>query len=258
MRASIDSGATSAVAPALDTPVLIRQDWTPVLFLHWRIPLEAAARFMPRHVKVDEYEGRTFVGLVMTAFDRTRVLGAPLPYLGAFRQMNVRLYSVDGHDRHGVVFIRLDASRLPAVAIGRLLTQPFHWSRLTADAASEAWTVGSWTHEGSTVATVSGRRGPPVARDPLEHWLTNRWGAHARLGPATVWGRVAHPTWSFHEYSVHHLHAPILSRLGLPVDGPPDVRSLWSAGVRASLAAPVPVASSQSGRPRRWGSGAAP
>ena len=111
---------------------LLRQQWLDLALLHWEVPIEAAARFMPAGTRPDTFEGRTYVGLVPfrmvgTGFGR----GPALPYVGTFLETNVRLYSVDDRGRRGIVFRSLDADRLAVVlAAQAVLGLPYRWARM--------------------------------------------------------------------------------------------------------------------------------
>lgn len=54
-------------------------------------------------------------------------LGAeiPLPYPGRFVEVNVRLYSRGADGSRGVVFLSMDAPRLPVVLAARTLGIPY-------------------------------------------------------------------------------------------------------------------------------------
>src|SRR5664279_6437886 len=45
--------------------------------------------------------------------------GPAVAYFGTFWETNVRLYSIDATDRHGIVFCSLDASRVAVVSAAR-------------------------------------------------------------------------------------------------------------------------------------------
>src|SRR3954469_18189784 len=86
----------------LPRPVLLEQAWADAIFVHWRIPVSAAASRLPPGVEPDVFEGSTWLGLIGFRVPGTK-LGPvlPLPWLGSFTEVNVRLYSRDRNGRRG-------------------------------------------------------------------------------------------------------------------------------------------------------------
>ena len=80
---------------------------------------------LPRGVRPDILDRLTYVGLVPFVI---RQVGpgarVSVPYFGDFCETNVRLYSVDVQDRHGIVFRTLDATRLATVLLARIGSRP--------------------------------------------------------------------------------------------------------------------------------------
>jgi uncharacterized protein YqjF (DUF2071 family) len=75
------------------------------------------------------FDGHTFVGVVGFTVPWTR-LGRTIP-LGSMRELNVRLYSVAGDGRQGVVFLSMDVNRPDMVLAARALPRlPYRWSHL--------------------------------------------------------------------------------------------------------------------------------
>ena len=107
-------------APELPRPVIMDQRWSDAVFLHWRIPRAAAARFMPAGVEPDEFDGSAWVGLIGFRMQGAGIgTGPAIPYFGSFTEINVRLYSREPDGTRGVVFLSLDAPRLAVVLAAR-------------------------------------------------------------------------------------------------------------------------------------------
>jgi hypothetical protein len=227
-------------------PVL-RQEWRDVAFLHWRVDLEAAAALLPPHTEPDVHDGGTYVGLVAFRVRRTAPLGTlPLPYVGDFAEVNVRLYSVDGAGRRGVVFLSLDASRLAAVLAARAVGVPYRWAHTRVECTSEGrWRgtsrryrtgVGSRTGVGCTVLLdIEGSIPRP---SPLEVFLTARWGLHLRRAGRTVYWPNDHPPWCLHAARAVRVKENLVAAAGLPEPGRPPESVLYSPGVPACFGVP--------------------
>ena len=120
-------------APRLPRPVLINQFWADLTFLHWPIDPDAVAHLYPPGTRPDVFEGRTYVGLLPFDLRYTRVgTAVPLRHFGSFAEINVRLYSVDGAGRHGVLFRSLETERLAVVPVTRVgLGVQYSWAKMS-------------------------------------------------------------------------------------------------------------------------------
>jgi uncharacterized protein YqjF (DUF2071 family) len=230
--------------PELRGPTLLSQSWLDAAFLHWEAATDAVAGLLPPGTEPDTFEGRTYVGLVAFRMHRIGWLGLPgLPYLGTFPETNVRLYSVDGQGRRGVVFRSLDASRLLPVLVARSAFRlPYVWSSMGV------------RRSGSTVSYVSRRRlfdgpgavcdlevaiGEPLSEPSyLEHFLTARWGLHCTLRGRLAYLPNAHPRWPLHRARVLSLREDLVAHAGLPAPTGDPVSVLWSPGVPVRFGRP--------------------
>jgi uncharacterized protein YqjF (DUF2071 family) len=208
-------------------PVLLRQALCDVAFLHWPLDPALAASHLPPGTRPDVLDDVTYAGVVPLRIARTAVGPGPwLPYLGAFGEVNVRLYSVDRDGHHAVVFLRMDADRLvPVLAARAALRLPYVWSRTRVRRTGEDYEV-----------TVGPRRiglrvGGPTEAGSRERFLTDRWGLHTCIAGRTVHLPLAHAPWRLHAAELTALDGDPLAAAGLPpADGPP-VSVLYSPGV---------------------------
>jgi uncharacterized protein len=152
------------------------QSWHDLLFVHWPVPAGTLQRFVPAGLTLDEYAGTAWLGLVPFRMTGVRLAGLPaVPWLSAFVEMNLRTY-VTGGDKPGVLFLRMDATRLLAVKAARVsLGLPYVWSTMRA------------THDGAAIEYRSRRDdarlearyepiGPPALATPgsFEEFATER------------------------------------------------------------------------------------
>lgn len=232
-----------APPPLPDGPVLFEHDWRDLAFLHWRIPVDAAAPFMPPGTRPDVFDGWTYVGLIPFELRNAQVLGtAAVPYFGDFLETNVRLYSVDDAGRHGVVFLSLETSRAAITLFARATVRiPYTWSRqrTVVNGSRRSWTtLRRWPQAGLTTSidVEVGDREP----DPhdLAVFLTARWGLHTAWGSRTAWIQNHHAPWELRRARLTGLRDQLVRGAGIPVQGPPDVPTFFSAGVHVRFAAP--------------------
>jgi len=228
------------IAPPLGRPLLMRQQWRDVTFLHWAVDPAAVARYFPAGVEPDRFDGATYVGLV--AF---RMVGAgfgrgpAVPWAGTFLETNVRLYSVDAAGRRGVLFLSLDADRLPVVAAARAaFGLPYRWARMRFRRSGPVreYTARLLRPGPAVRSRLLVRAGETELDGPLERFLTARWGLHvAHLG-RTRYLRNAHEPWPVRSARLLELDDGLLGSVGLGslAARPPD-HVAFSAGVRASF-----------------------
>ena len=231
----------------------MEQDWADAVFLHWRIPRPVAARFMPRGVVPDSFDGSDWVGLI-----GFRMRGAGLgrgpgvPYLGSFTEVNVRLYSREPDGTRGVVFLSLDASRLAAVLAARAAGIPYVWSRASFRGALISGdfmlpTVGgAVSTAGYSVRRFRGGTRSDFAvvpefdleaADPLSVHLTARFGLHSRFRGRTLYIPNAHSSWPLYRAQLSGLDDQLVRAAGIEVTGPPE-SVLFSPGVRTQFGRP--------------------
>jgi uncharacterized protein len=202
---------------------------------------ETVAHLYPSGTRPDVFaDGLTYVGLIPFAIRRTSVGPVPLPYFGAFAETNVRLYSVDDADRHGVVFLSLETARLAAVPVTRIgLGVPYTWAKMhitRTDDRIAYHSVRRWPRRGlhSRLTVVTGEVLKPT---PLEIWLTARWGAHTRKAGRTWWVPNEHVPFPLHDLEVVEFEDDLLKAAGVEPAGD-RLRAIFSPGVHARFGRP--------------------
>jgi len=236
-----------AVTPETLRPVrrpLLVQQWHDLAFLHWAADPATIAPFLPAGTAPDTLDGVTYVGLIGFRMVGLGFLRGPgLPYLGTFCETNVRLYSVDGQGRRGVVFLSLDAERLlPVLTARATLRLPYMWSRMRLSKAGDVLTYTSrrrWPSPRPATTAMSVRVGPEIADPtPLEHFVTARWALHTRAWRRTLHLPNEHPRWPLHRADLLSLDDTLLTAAGLPpLSRPPD-SVLYSPGVPVTFGTP--------------------
>jgi uncharacterized protein YqjF (DUF2071 family) len=166
-----------------------------------------------------------------------------LPYLGAFAETNIRLYSVDDAGRHGVLFRSLETQRLAVVAVTRAgIGVPYTWAKMRVGVDDDTVTYDSmrrWPHRGlRSKLTVRVRQ--MIEPSPLEIWLTARWGAHTRKAGCTWWIPNEHVQWPLHAAEIVELDDDLLAASDVPTVGG-HLRPMFSPGVHARFGRPTRV-----------------
>ncbi|MCW2507863.1 MAG: hypothetical protein JWP68_1011 [Modestobacter sp.] len=227
----------SSASPRPVRRPVFTQGWRDVTFLHWAVDPAVVAPLLPAGARPDTLDGATYVGLIPFRIRRIGLLGAPgLPYLGSFAETNVRLYSVDGQGRRGVVFRSLEADRLLPVLTARWVARlPYLWSRMRVERDGDRLTYRAhrrWPGPRGAGGAVTVRVGDPLAEPgPLALFLTARWGLHQTTGGRLAYWPNEHPAWPLHTAELLCLADDLVAVAGLPsVGGAPD-SVLFSPGV---------------------------
>ena len=241
----MNSAATGREAPPLGGRVVLRQRWSEVSFVHWRVDPSVVEQYMPAGCRPDVIDGSTWVGLIAFQMSKSSFFGGPrIPWLGDFPEVNVRLYSIDEHGQRGVVFLSLEASHLIPVLVARAaFSLKYQWA---------AMTIG---HGDGTIEYRTRRHGKPeaashiivrpsddvavTAADQTATFLTSRWGFHERHLGHTIYCRNHHEPWPLQQAELLHLDDGLLAAAGFDglAERVPD-SVLYSPGVTTVFAAP--------------------
>ncbi|WP_249382698.1 YqjF family protein [Actinotalea sp. K2] len=221
------------------------QAWLDLTFLHWRVAADDVAPLLPPGTRPDVFDGSSWVGLVPFRMVGAGVgRGPAVPWLGTFAETNVRLYSVDEQGRRGVVFLTLEASRL-AVVLGARLTfgLPYTWARMRVEEEGGELRYSSrrrWPGPRTATTRIAVRPGEPVDRpDPLDHFLTARWGLHTRALGRTLYVPNEHEPWPLRRADLLHLDDSLVETCGVGgLAGRPPESVLFSRGVRTVFSVP--------------------
>ena len=247
----------------------MHQHWRDITFVHWRVDADRVQRYLPEGVRPDVHDGSSWVGLIpFRMVDGGVGPRRPVPWLGTFLETNVRLYSCDDAGRRGVVFLSLDAQRLPVVVGARLLFgTPYRWARMrsTPQPVPRDPTGSVVTYAARRLRVPWHRRTRPVGGNvppdphptsrlrvrvgervaepnPLEQFLTARFGLHTTVAGRVLWVPNTHAPWPLHRAEVLELDDLLVAAAGLPgvTDRPPD-SVLFSPGVETSFGRPVRI-----------------
>lgn len=177
------------------------QNWEYLTFLHWSYPPSVVQALVPDGLTVQDWEGRTWVGI--TPFQLARVRGpfkVPIPGWGAFPELNVRAYVRTDDGRDGIWFLGMVVPPLSFVVAARSLGLPYQHSAATMTIDDPLWEYRFGTpHPFRSLAQDNWFRasvtvGEPLAesdRTLLVDSIPGRWTAfHRRAGQ--LWGTPVH------------------------------------------------------------------
>ena len=87
--------------------------------LNYAVDAALLARYVPAGTELDDFEGKTYLSLIGFEFNRSRLLGVPVPFHQAFEEVNLRFY-VRRSSKRGVVFIREFVPKQLVAVVARL------------------------------------------------------------------------------------------------------------------------------------------
>jgi uncharacterized protein YqjF (DUF2071 family) len=189
------------VAPHhVSVPVNVHR-WDNISFLHWPFDPAEVARLVPDGLRVLTFDGSAWVS-VTPFYIHVRPAGVPVTPPGcAFPETNVRTYVAGPDGREGVWFLHMEVTALWFVATLRAIGLPYVRQRMSVDIQRDeikhyVSKPGPLIRGGGHDITV--RPGAPLAPPEgagLDRFLTARWGAYHRQGPALMYTPVDHPPW---------------------------------------------------------------
>jgi uncharacterized protein YqjF (DUF2071 family) len=216
-----------------DSPVVMKQDWSHLLFLHWEIDPAVVQATLPDGLHADTHNGKAYLGIVPFNMDNVRPSYCPaVPGISWFLELNLRTYVHDENGVPGVWFYCLDCNQWLAVKIARGL---FH---LPYQHAS----MESYQHDG-TLTYISRRKGceqSQIFRYPaelnhsrtaeigsLEFFLLERYRLFSVSKNGSIYsGLVHHDPYQFQEVDISDYSTRLFSLCGFDEPDTPPVSSL--------------------------------
>ena len=208
------------------SPWVWRQSWQDLLFAHWPVDASLLQRFVPSPIRVQEFEGTSWIGLV--PFRMAGVMRRPLPdlpWISAFPELNVRVY-VEHDGRPGVWFLSLDATNQLAVwAARRYFHLPYHQARISLRELDGGIQYSAQRAAGGPAFEACYR---PISAPyesqagTLEHWLTERYCLYAQAPDGAILrNEVHHIPWPLQKAEAEITQNSYFAAHGLDIGGPP-------------------------------------
>lgn len=189
--------------PPPTAPYVMHQTWHDLLFMHWRVPVEALRAHIPASLQIDTFDGEAWLAVVPFRMSGIRPRYLPsLPKLSAFPELNVRTYVIkDG--KPGVWFFSLDAGNALAVEIARRwFYLPYFHAQMQCQAVGEGIQYRSQRiHRKAPAAQLVAQytpTSPPFEAQPgtLDYFLTARYCLYTHDAHGNVYrGEIEHPAW---------------------------------------------------------------
>ena len=210
---------------------VMRQCWSDLLFVHWRVRPEVLRPHIPPPLVLDLFEGWAYVGLVPFTMTGVRPVGLPaVAGLSNFHETNIRTYVRLADRDPGVWFFSLDAANAIAVRLARgLFHLPYHFARMfleheiSTDQTDFATILYAGTRQWPTPLPASYAirarpTGParPATPGTLEHFLVERYILFTFWKNRLYQGYVHHLPYPVQPAEILSLDETLLGAAGLP------------------------------------------
>jgi len=226
-----------------NSAVVMKQDWSHLLFLHWEIDPAVIQATLPTGLRVDTFDGNAYLGIVPFFMDHVRPSYCPVvPGISWFQELNLRTYVHDEHGRPGVWFYALDCNQWLAVKIAR------SWFHLPYQHAR----MKSYQRDG-TLSYTSRRRGCSqlqVFKYPanlsrsetsrvgtLEFFLLERYRLFSASRKGSIYsGRVHHTPYQYQDVNIaDHYSTRLFSLCGFDEPDTAPISSMIAETVAVNI-----------------------
>ncbi len=231
-------------------PVVMRQRWVDLLFLHWEVAAQEIAPTLPPGLRADTFGGKAYLGVVPFEMRGVRPVYLPaVPGLSNFGELNLRTYVVADDGTPGVWFYSLDAHQRLACAIARKFFRlPYHYAKIDAQHHGPRLDY-HWHRPASRLsATSQASQAPafsytrpadprPAAPGSLAEFLVERYvlfSYHPGRGQLYS-GRVEHSPYRLATPAVDRYDTQLFPLNGLNPPATPPVHAAWSPQVDVQI-----------------------
>jgi len=201
-------------------PVFLTAEWRHLAMLNYEIEPEILAPLVPAGTELDFWNGKALVSMVGFLFQKTRVLGIPIPFHRNFEEVNLRFYvrrKADDGWRRAVVFIKELVPRSAIAFTARALYNEPYIALPMSHQIETSSAAYFWRFKGKESflkVTVHGDAQPLVKGSEQEFITEHYWGYTAQRNGSTLEYRVEHPCWRVWNTETAELHCDVASLYG--------------------------------------------
>lgn len=206
--------------------------WRNLIMANYIVDPALLQPYVPPGTELDTWNGRCYASLVGFLFDRTRVLGLPIPFHQQFEEVNLRFYvryNDAGNWKRGVVFIR---EIVPKRAI-TWVANGLYGECYAAMPMRYQWKEGTpqqqfryeWRFQGRWNKLEVTTQGEPqtLLEGSEEHFIAEHYWGYARRGQhGTTEYEVLHPSWELRPVVDYSIDCDVEGLYGDAFAGPLD------------------------------------
>ncbi|NMH88855.1 YqjF family protein [Flavivirga algicola] len=171
------------------------QEWNKAIFLHWEVNPELIEPYLPKGIKLDIINGKTWLSLVAFDMNNIGIKNVPkIPYISDFQEINIRVYVIY-NNKPSVYFLSMEGSKKASCVLLKMLSKfPYRFSRMNrneTDYSSQNSVFNDCFHVSYKLDNK------PVQKDEIDLWLTERYAVFQDYKRHII------------EYDVHHIEWPM-------------------------------------------------
>jgi uncharacterized protein len=212
--------------------LFLTAEWRYLVMLNYEIDPALLRPFVPQGTELDDWHGRIYASIVGFLFQKTRLLGVPVPGHINFEEVNLRFYvrrrGPEGW-RRGVVFVKELVPRWAIATVARVIYNenyqalPMrHRLELQAGESGEAFDTAvnlayEWKFQGrwqGIRATTAGPSAPIENGSEAEFITEHYWGYAVQRNGGTVEYQVEHPRWRVWQVSDYRFDCDVAALYG--------------------------------------------
>jgi len=172
--------------------------WEHLLFFNYSIPEDVLAPYVPAWTSIDRFSDHVFISLVAFLFNKTRVLGIPVPGHRCFEEVNLRFYVVPQNDptRRSVTFIKEIVPRSVIPIIANRFFYENYVALPMSHVNEEDQHRYSWKNktENEISATITRELTLPE-KGSIAEFITEHYWGYSKGPNCTIEYQVEHPQW---------------------------------------------------------------
>jgi uncharacterized protein YqjF (DUF2071 family) len=179
------------------------QEWNDAVFIHGAVAPELLQSLIPAGIKLDIYEGKAWISIVVFKMERIRHKFSPsFRPVSDFYEINIRTY-VTNDDMPGVFFLNMEGGkRFSSWIANKVSGLPYCYEAMQ----------NAEGHFRSKGISHRYKAGKDFERDELANWLTERYAVYYEKSGQLYRYQVHHGMWPLKEVELNELNItyPIL------------------------------------------------
>ncbi|TGV02286.1 YqjF family protein [Flavivirga rizhaonensis] len=180
-----------------DRPWMYYQEWNKAVFLHWEVNPKLIISFLPKGIKPDIINDKTWVSLVAFNMNNIGIKNLPkVSYISDFFEINIRVYIIY-NGKPSVYFLNMEGSKRSSCKVLKMMSKfPYQYSKMSRD--NSVYTSKNETFKDSFHIEYNLEDTAPK-KDETDLWLTERYAVFQDHKKHII------------EYDVHHIEWPMQS-----------------------------------------------
>lgn len=197
----------------------LRAQWKHLLFANYRIDPDILSTLVPNATQIDTFQGDCYVSLVAFLFDRTRILGMPIPFHVRFEEVNLRFYvsPIADPTKRAVTFIKEIVPRSSIPIVANTLFGEHYMTLPMSHRNEESEHEYRWGRNLDQKFSARLKQESYVTQpETLAEFITEHYWGYAKHLIGTLEYRVEHPKWKCVDVNDFDLQVDFESVYGEP------------------------------------------